>query len=437
VLLQKELGVVENSYYEASVRRAEHFEPARPLEGIATADVCVVGGGLAGLSAALELGARGYSVVLLEAQRVGWGASGRNGGQAIVGFGADGEQAIEKQFAPEDVRRAWAISVEGLDLLQQRMARHAIDCDWRPGYLNLSVKPAKSRALRQWMAHVRRVHDYPLHWIGPGEIAHWVESTRFDAGTFDARSGHLHPLKYTLGIARAARGAGVQLHENSAAQRIERGARPVVKTAQGEVRCDFVVLAGNVYLAEYGGDVAPEVSSRIMPVGTYMIATEPMDPARAERLLPARPAASDTNFVLDYFRLSADHRLLFGSGDSYSARTPRNLIEKIRASMLAVFPQLADLGIDHAWGGFVDITMNKAPDFGRIGSNIYYLQGFSGHGLALTGMAGKLAAEAIAGQAERFDLFARIGHHAFPGGTLLRTPALVLGMLYYRLRDKL
>lgn len=437
MLLRKELGVVENSYYEASVRRAECFEPARPLEGIATADVCVVGGGLAGLSAALELAARGYAVVLLEAQRMGWGASGRNGGQAIVGFGADGEAAIGRQFAPEDERRAWRVSVEGLDLLQERIARHAIDCDWQPGYLNLSVKPAKSRALREWMDHVARLHGYPLQWLGPHEIGDWVASERFDAGTYDARSGHLHPLKYALGLARAARAAGVQMHENSAAQVVERGARPVVKTAQGEVRCSFVVLAGNVYLAEYGDDVAPEVSGRIMPVGTYMIATEPMARARADALMRGRPAASDTNFVLDYFRLSADHRLLFGSGDSYSARTPRNLIEKIRASMLAVFPQLSDLGIDHAWGGFVDITMNKAPDFGRIGHNIYYLQGFSGHGLALTGMAGKLAAEAIAGQAERFDLFARIGHHAFPGGTLLRTPALVLGMMYYRLRDML
>jgi gamma-glutamylputrescine oxidase len=264
-----------------------------------------------------------------------------------------------------------------------------------------------------------------------------VASKRFDSGAFDPESGHLHPLKYCLGLAAAARGAGVRIHENSAAQLIERGGRPVVKTAQGEVRCDFVVLAGNVYLAEYGDDVAPEVSARIMPVGTYMIATEPMGQARADALIHGRPAVSDTNFVLDYFRVSADHRLLFGSGDSYSGKAPRNLVEKIRRSMLGVFPQLADLKIDHAWGGFVDITMNKAPDFGRLGNNIYYLQGFSGHGVALTGMAGKLAAEAIAGQAERFDLFARIRHHVFPGGALLRTPALVLGMMYYRLRDLL
>jgi gamma-glutamylputrescine oxidase len=434
LLLKKELGVVENSYYEASLVRPA---PALPLAERVKADVCVVGGGYAGLSAALELAERGFSVVLLEAQRIGWGASGRNGGQAIVGFGSDGECAIEKQFSAQDARRAWDISVEGLQLLRERLLRYAIECDFRPGYLSLAVKPRKSEALRRWMDHVTSAYGYPLRWIAPGEIRQWVASDRFDSAVYDETSGHLHPLKYCLGLARAGRLAGVRIHENSAAFVVERGASPQVRTAQGECDCQFVVLAGNVYLGEYGDDIAPEVAARIMPVGTYMIATEPMGQKRADALMRGRPAASDTNFVLDYFRLSADHRLLFGGGDSYSATTPRDLVARIRSSMLAVFPQLADLDIPHAWGGFVDITMNKAPNFGRLGHNIYYLQGFSGHGLALAGMAGKLVALAIAGQAERFDLFARIRHHAFPGGSLMRTPALVLGMLYYRLRDAL
>jgi gamma-glutamylputrescine oxidase len=434
LLLKKELGVVENSYYEASVVRPP-LSP--PLSQRVTADVCVIGGGYAGISAALQLAERGYSVVLLEAQRIGWGASGRNGGQAIVGFGEDGEAAIEKQFSAQDARRAWDISMEGLQLVRERIERHGIDCDFRPGYLSLSVKPRKSQSLRKWMDHTTALYGYPLRWVGPGEIGHWVASNRFHAAVFDATSGHLHPLKYCLGLAAAAQSAGVRLHENSAAFVVERGARPLVKTAQGECQASFVVLAGNVYLGEYGDDIAPEVAARIMPVGTYMIATEPMGQERADALMCGRPAASDTNFVLDYFRLSADHRLLFGGADSYSGAAPRDLIARIRASMLAVFPQLADLAIPHAWGGFVDITMNEAPDFGRLGHNVYYLQGFSGHGLSLAGVAGKLVAEAIAGQAERFDLFARIRHHQFPGGALMRTPALVLGMMYYRLRDAL
>jgi gamma-glutamylputrescine oxidase len=282
-----------------------------------------------------------------------------------------------------------------------------------------------------------REYEYPLQWISREEIRGRVASEHFDSGVFDARSGHLHPLKYCLGLAAAARAAGVRIYENSPVLALERGGQPLIKTAQGDVRCNFLVLAGNVYLDEYGDDVAPEVAARIMPVGTYMIATEPMGQGRADALMQGRPAASDNNFVLDYFRLSADHRLLFGSGDSYTATTPSNLTARIRKSMLAVFPQLADLRIPYAWGGFVDITMNNAPDFGRLGDNIYYLQGFSGHGVALAGMAGLMAAEAIAGQVERFDLFARITHRHFPGGALMRTPALVLGMMYYRLRDLL
>lgn len=434
MLLKKELGVVENSWYEASVRRPG---PCDPLAEHVEADVCVIGGGYAGVSAALELAERGYSVVLLEAQRIGWGASGRNGGQVIVGFGSDGERAIERQFSAQDARRAWGISVEGLKLLRDRIARYAIDCEFHPGYLSLSVKPRKSDELRRWMDHATAAYDYPLQWIGPGEIGGWLATGRFHSGVLDPASGHLHPLKYCLGLARAAKSAGVRIHENSPAFVVERGTQPVVKTAQGDCRCRFVVLAGNVYLGEYGDEIAPEVQGRIMPVGTYMIATEPMGAERADALMRGRPAASDTNFVLDYFRLSGDHRLLFGGADSYSGKTPRDVIARIRASMLAVFPQLDDLAIPHAWGGFVDITMNKAPDFGRLGQNVYYLQGFSGHGLALAGMAGKMVGEAIAGQAERFDLFSRIRHVSFPGGALMRTPALVLGMLYYRLRDAL
>jgi len=434
MLLQKEDELTRASYYEASARRL----PASPAlaERIA-ADVCVVGAGYAGLSAALELAERGYSVTVLEARQVGWGASGRNGGQVIAGFGHAGEDAIEAQFGPADARRAWDISMQGLQLLRERLQRHAIDCDFVPGYLSLAVNARKARALEKRVQHMQQHYGHAQQWIAPAEIGHWVASQRFHAGAFDPQSGHLHPLKYCLGLAAAARSAGVLIFENSAVTRVERGGKPLVKTAHGEVACRFVVLAGNVYLNEFGQPLAPELGRRIMPVGTYIIATEPMGRERADALIRQRAAISDTNFVLDYFRLSADHRLLFGGGESYSTATPRKLIHVMRQRMLAVFPQLADLAIPYVWGGYVDITMNQAPDFGRLSPNIYYLQGFSGHGLALTGMAGKLVAETIAGQAERFDLLSRLKHRAFPGGETMRMPALVLGMLYYRLRDLL
>jgi len=432
LLLKREAALTAKSWYEASVRRP----PASPrIEGRIDADVCIVGGGYAGLSAALELRSRGYSVALLEAQRIGWGASGRNGGQVIAGY--VGEDAVESQLPVADARHAWDVSVEGLRLLHQRIADHAIDCDYVPGYLMLATGPRKATALHKWVNRVADLYDYSLHWITHPEIGRWIASERFHAGAYDGNSGHLHPLKYCLGLARAATKAGVRIFESSPVVDVERHRKPVVKTRAGSVQCRFVVLAGNVYLGQYGKTVAPEIGPRIMPVGTYIVATEPMGKERADALIHHRAAVSDTNFVLDYFRPSADHRLLFGAGESYSAATPRKLEAGMRRRMLAVFPQLADLEIPYVWGGFVDITMNRAPDFGRVHPNIYYLQGFSGHGLALTGMAGKLVAETIAGQAERFDVFSRIRHMPFPGGALMRTPALALGMLYYRMRDLL
>jgi gamma-glutamylputrescine oxidase len=433
MLLQKELGVIENSLYEATVARAPALPP---LAQHAVADVCVIGGGYAGLTAALELAERGYSVALLEAQRLGWGASGRNGGQVLVGFGSSGECAIERQLPKEDARRAWETSVLGVDLVRERIAKYGIDCEYQSGALSLAVKPGKMRALEKWGRHVVQAYNYPLRWITPDEMPEWISSRRYFAGIADLRSGHLHPLKYCLGLAKAAAAAGVAIYEDSPVLRLERGAQAIAKTAQGQVAARFVILAGNVYLAEYG-DLAPALSARIMPVGTYIVATQPMGRARADALLPHRTAVSDTNFALDYFRLGADTRLLFGGGDSYSGTTPDNLVNRIRKRMLGVFPQLSDLEIEYSWGGFVDISMNRAPDLGRLDPNIYFLQGFSGHGLAFAGMAGRLAAQAVAGQAEKFDIFARIKHRKFPGGTLMRTPALVLGMLYFQLRDLL
>lgn len=430
MFLKKEATLIENSYYEASVVRNP---PCAPLTGRVVADVCVIGGGYAGLASALELAERGYAVVLLEGQRVGWGASGRNGGQVIVGYA--GQAAMEAQLSPADARRAWDISVEAIDWVRDRIAAHAIECDYAPGFLTLALSTKKARALRGWVEHLAKVYDYATQWIDEPEMHDWVASERFYAGAFDPRSGHLHPLKYCLGLAAAARAAGVALYEASPALHVERGGNPLVRTAVGEVSCRFVVLAGNVYLDKYGGAIAPELTRRIIPVGTYILATEPMDGARAGSLIRHRAAACDTNFVLDYFRVTADNRLLFGGGDAFSGETPPNLVAHVRERMLSVFPQVADLAVPYAWGGFVDVTVNHAPDFGRLGSNIYYLQGFSGHGLALAGMAGKMVAETIAGQAERFDLLARIRHVPLPGGSFIRTPAVALGVLYYRLRD--
>ncbi|MBL8331247.1 MAG: FAD-binding oxidoreductase [Rubrivivax sp.] len=427
--------LTRHSYYEASAPRG----PAHaPLQGTARCDVAIVGGGLAGLSAALELAERGFDVRVLEAQHLGFGASGRNGGQAIHGYACD-QETLEHQLGETAARQAWDLSIAALDLIRERIARHAIACHWQDGYLGLATTAGKGRALAAWADGIASRYGYPLQRIAPGEIRSWIDSPRFHSGIHDPRSGHLHPLLYTQGIARAAAAAGARLHEGSPVTALQRGRTITLRTPQGELQAAQVLLAGNVYLQ----DLAPALQARIMPVGTYIACTEPLGADAAQGLIPSRSAVCDTNFVLDYFRTTADHRLLYGGRVSYSTATPMNLAQSMQRRMLLSFPQLAGKRIDYAWGGFVDITMNRAPDFGRLPSAVpgdapvYYLQGFSGHGLALTGMAGKLVAEAMSGDASRFDLFSRLKHRPFPGGRWLRTPALVLGMAWYRLRDLL
>lgn len=428
-LLATDENLARDSYYAATVQRGPGHAP---LAGDVSCDVAIVGGGLAGLSAALELSTRGFDVRLLEAREVGWGASGRNGGQAIHGLACD-QDTIESQLGLDDARRVWAMSIEALDLIRERIARHGIECDWRDGYLGLATTPRKGAELAAWADRMERVYGYPLARVPAAEVRRWIASDRYHSGVHDPRSGHLHPLKYTLGLARAAAQAGAHLHENTPVNALRPGGGVV--TPSGTVHARQVLLAGNVYLQ----GVAPALEPRIMPVGTYIACSEVLPQALADSLVPSRSAVCDTNFVLDYFRTTNDHRMLYGGRVSYSTVTPANLPESMRRRMVQTFPQLAGARIEYAWGGFVDISMNRAPDFGRLPDqpNVYYLQGFSGHGLALTGLAGRLVAEAIAGDAGRFDVFARLRHRRFPGGALLRTPALVLGMAWYRLRDML
>jgi gamma-glutamylputrescine oxidase len=418
----------DRSYYSASAAAA----PVHPtLEGSVEADVCVVGGGIAGCSAALHLAERGYRVALLEAQHVGWGASGRSGGQALAGY-ASGQEKLVAAVGLDDARKLWDISVEGLDLIRERVSQHQIDCDLHWGALHVAIKDRQRHELLAEQREAEERYDYKaLKFMERNEIESILQTHRYCAGLFDAGSGHLHPLNYTLGLARAAAAAGVQIFENSRVLDIKEGNRVRVATAGGEVQAKFVAICCNAYI----GNLNSHLRARIMPVGTYIVATESLGEARMTELMRKNIAVSDVNFVLDYFRRSADHRLLFGGRVSYSGMDAFDTASATRKRMLNVFPQLADVKIEYAWGGFVDITMSRAPDFGRLAPNVYYLQGFSGHGIALTGIAGKMVAEAIAGQAERFDVFARIEHRKFPGGRFLRMPSLVLAMLWYRLRD--
>jgi gamma-glutamylputrescine oxidase len=443
-LLDTDQALTRNSYYAATAPQAPAFAP---LVGEARCDVAVVGGGLAGLSAALDLRARGFDVVLIESREIGFGASGRNGGQAIHGLACD-QDTIEQQLGLDEARRVWAMSIEALDLLRARIAEHGIACDWQDGYLGVATTPRKATELHAQAERLERVYGYPMPRIAAADIGRWIASPRYHGGVHDPRSGHLHPLKYTRGLAAAAARAGVRLHEGTQATALVPGERPVLRTTSaqgaGTLHARQVLLAGNVYLHGVAPPLAPQLAPRVMPVGTYIACTEVLPRAMADALIPDRSAVCDTNFVLDYFRTTVDHRMLYGGRVSYSTVTPARLAESLRERMVHTFPQLAGAKVEFAWGGFVDISMNRAPDFGRLPAatpggpaNVYYLQGFSGHGLALTGLAGRLVAEAMGGDSTRFDVFARLKHRPFPGGALLRTPALVLGMAWYRLRDML
>lgn len=418
------------SYYAATA----HPAPPRPeLAGQERADVCVVGGGIAGCSAALDLASRGYRVVLLEARRVGWGASGRSGGQAIFGFGASQDVVVD-QVGPEAARLMWDVSVEALALLRHRVEEHRIDCDLHWGHLHVATKERQRRELEALHAELGERYGYAgTRMLDRPDVEALLATRRYCAGLYDPGSGHLHPLNYTLGLARAAETAGARIFEASRVRSVRHGGTVRLSTSAGHVDADHVIFSRGGYL----DGVRTVADWRVMPVGTYVVATQPLGEARIRELVRENVAVADVNFVLDYFRCSADHRLLFGGRVSYSGIDARNTGRATRARMLRVFPQLADARLDYVWGGYVDITMNRVPDFGRIAPNVLYLQGFSGHGIAMAGMAGRLAADAVAGQAERFDLFGQVPHRVFPGGRALRTPALVLGMLWYRLRDLL
>lgn len=423
-------GQHPDSYYAASA----HTMPSYPQQqGEETTDVCIIGGGFTGLSAALHLAQAGIKVTLVEAHRVGWGASGRNGGQLGTGHNLE-QDALEQQFGKEDARKLWDMARESVQLCKTLIKDHQIDCDLTPGILHADHKAKFTADTAAYVEKLQRDYQYDhIQFVDRDNMSEMLGSSGYYSGSLDMESAHLHPLNFALGLARAASEAGVTIYERSPVQHYTKTDPAVITLEQGTIKARYVLLACNGYL----DDLDKKVASKIMPINNYIVATEPLSEAMATSLIRDNVAVADSRFVINYYRLSADRRMLFGGGESYSFKFPEDIKRFVTKPMLDIYPQLAGVKLDYGWGGTLGITMNRMPYLDKLADNVICAAGYSGHGVGLATLSGQLMAEVIQGTLSRFDVLAGVPTRTFPGGTLLRWPGMVLAMTYYSIRDKL
>jgi gamma-glutamylputrescine oxidase len=417
------------SYYAHSANTS----PERPiLQGRTEADVCIVGAGYTGLSAGIALAEAGFKVVILEQAQVGWGASGRNGGQIVHSFSRDID-VIERRYGKAVAEPLAGMMFEGAQVIRERVTKYHIDCDLKDGGIFAAISPRKAKGLEEQKKLWEKWGHPGLILVDtPAEVRKYVNTDRYAALLIDPTGGHFHPLNLALGEAAALESLGGTIYENCAVVKIDRGEPATVHTAQGKVRAHHVIVACNAYI----GDLEPKLASKSMPCGTQIISTEPLGDL-ADELLPSDYCLEDNNFLLDYFRLTGDKRMLFGGGVVYGARDPKEVTSLIRPNMEKVFPQLQGVKIDFGWTGNFLLTLSRMPQVGNLSPNIYYSQGCSGHGITFTHLIGRVLAEAIQGDAARFSAFSRLPHHQFPGGRILRVPFTAMGALWYQMRDQL
>ena len=418
---------LNDTYYAAT---ANAWETQAALQGEAHCDVCVIGGGFTGLSAALTCAEKGLSVILLEAETIGFGASGRNGGQLIPGLRWSMRE-IDAEFGRERSQAIFDLAWSAVDRVNDRVSKHGINCDLKSGHLEAAYKPAHFDDMQRETEFLARGFGWDsIDVVSPADMGRHINGGEYHGGLYDRKGGHFHPLNYALGLASAALAAGVVIHENGRVTSVNDGNQVRVETARGLVTAKHVIIATDAWV----GDIAPDLGSYTVPIMNYNIATAPL--LDADQLLPSHAAVADSRFVLNYFRLSTDKRMIFGGGEKYVQTPPADIAAFVRKHMATVFPSLANTPIDYAWGGAVAVTSNRLPHMGRKG-DVFYAHGFSGHGALITTLAGELVAEAVVGTMERFDVFASLPHSRFPGGKWLARPLATLGLLYYAMRDQL
>ncbi len=423
-------GEYPASAYAAGAEKLARFDPP---QGEIRADICVIGGGFTGLSSALHLARRGYDVILLEAQRVGFGASGRNGGQVGQGQRRD-QDDLEAMVGREHAARLWKIGTEAVEKVRELASSDMVHATFHPGIAHADHRARYAPHSRAYAEKLNRDYDYPhIRYLDRAEMRAHVGSDAYHGGTLDMRSGHINPLELALGLARMAAAAGATICEDARVLSVVPGKKPRITTREATISADHVILACNGYI----GGLHDDIARRVMPINNYIVATAPMTPEAQEGIIAGNIAVADSKFVVNYFRFSDDHRLLFGGTETYGYRFPRDIARNVRRPLAEIFPALADIRLDYAWGGTLAITMNRMPHYARYGTNILSMSGFSGSGVALGTLSGQIAAEAVAGQAERFDTMASVPTPGFPGGALLRHPLLVLAMLWYSFRDRL
>ncbi|MBJ7554409.1 NAD(P)/FAD-dependent oxidoreductase [Marinomonas spartinae] len=419
----------EASYYANTANQNIRFPS---LEGDQETDVCIIGGGYTGLSAALHLSEKGYRVTLLEAHRIGSGASGRNGGQLCQGHNMS-HAALSQKVGKHHADLLWDMSVESVELVKHLIHQHQIDCDLKPGVLHVAAKASHVEDIQQAVDYKRNTLGYQkVHYLTKHDVSAALGTSHFHGGELYEDGAHIHPYNFSLGLAKAAQESGAQLFEMSEVIHYQGGNQPSIQTPRGTVKASYLLFACNGYL----GKLHPQAAKKIMPINNFILATEPLPEAVYNRINPQDYAIADSKFVVNYFRLSADKRLLWGGGENYRSRFPKDIASFVKKHMLEVYPELTNTKIDFSWGGTLAITLNRMPYLAHQEKNVFIAQGYSGHGVALATLTGKLMAEAVSGTAERFDVFSSVPCANFPGGTLLRWPGQVAGMLYYSLRDR-